>query len=166
MLAAAIDAKDPYTRGHSERVKDYTMVIGRSLGFSAAELERLEIAALLHDVGKIGIDDRILRNRIYTPDEFEIMKTHPDKGAAILAQIEQLRDIIPGMRAHHENYDGSGYPQGLKGEEIPLLGRVITVADTFDAMTTDRPYQKAFTLEFAFKSDSHDGKCQIRSENC
>ena len=150
MLAAAIDAKDPYTRGHSERVKDYSMVIGRSLGYSAAELERLEIAALLHDVGKIGIDDRILRKPTnLTPDEFEIMKTHPDKGAAILAQIEQLRDIIPGMRAHHENYDGSGYPQGLKGEDIPLLGRVITVADTFDAMTTDRPYQKAFTLEFA-----------------
>lgn len=150
MLAAAIDAKDPYTRGHSERVKDYSLVIGRSLGYSAAELERLEIAALLHDVGKIGIDDRILRKPTnLTPDEFEIMKTHPDKGAAILAQIEQLRDIIPGMRAHHENYDGSGYPQGLKGEEIPMLGRVITVADTFDAMTTDRPYQKAFTLEFA-----------------
>jgi HD-GYP domain-containing protein (c-di-GMP phosphodiesterase class II) len=150
MLAAAIDAKDPYTRGHSERVKDYSLVIGRSLGYSAAELERLEIAALLHDVGKIGIDDRILRKPTnLTPDEFEIMKTHPDKGAAILAQIEQLRDIIPGMRAHHENFDGSGYPQGLKGEEIPLLGRVITVADTFDAMTTDRPYQKAFTLEFA-----------------
>jgi HD-GYP domain-containing protein (c-di-GMP phosphodiesterase class II) len=150
MLAAAIDAKDPYTRGHSERVKDYTMVIGRSLGFSVAELERLEIAALLHDVGKIGIDDRILRKPTnLTPDEFEIMKTHPDKGAAILAQIEQLRDIIPGMRAHHENFDGSGYPQGLKGEDIPLFGRVITVADTFDAMTTDRPYQKAFTLEFA-----------------
>lgn len=150
MLAAAIDAKDPYTRGHSERVKDYTLVIGHSLGFSAAELERLEIAALLHDVGKIGIDDRILRKPTnLTPDEFEIMKTHPDKGAAILAQIEQLRDIIPGMRAHHENYDGSGYPQGLKGEDIPLFGRVITVADTFDAMTTDRPYQKAFTLEFA-----------------
>jgi HD-GYP domain-containing protein (c-di-GMP phosphodiesterase class II) len=150
MLAAAIDAKDPYTRGHSERVKDYSLVIGRSLGYSAAELERLEIAALLHDVGKIGIDDRILRKPTnLTPDEFEIMKTHPDKGAAILAQIEQLRDIIPGMRAHHENYDGSGYPQGLKGEDIPLLGRVITIADTFDAMTTDRPYQKAFTLEFA-----------------
>ncbi len=150
MLAAAIDAKDPYTRGHSERVKDYSMVIGRALGFSAAELERLEIGALLHDVGKIGIDDRILRKPTnLTPDEFEIMKTHPDKGAAILSQIEQLRDIIPGTRAHHENYDGSGYPQGLKGEEIPLLGRVITVADTFDAMTTDRPYQKAFTLEFA-----------------
>ncbi len=150
MLAAAIDAKDPYTRGHSERVKDYSLVIGRALGFSAAELERLEIGALLHDVGKIGIDDRILRKPTnLTPDEFEVMKTHPDKGAAILSQIEQLRDIIPGMRAHHENFDGSGYPKGLKGEDIPLLGRVMTVADTFDAMTTDRPYQKAFTLDFA-----------------
>ncbi len=150
MLAAAIDAKDPYTRGHSERVKDYALVIARQMGFNAAELERLEIAALLHDVGKIGIEDRILRKPTnLTPEEFEIMKTHPDKGASILSQIAQLSDIIPGMRAHHENWDGTGYPRGLKGEEIPLLARVITVADTFDAMTTDRPYQKAFTLEFA-----------------
>ncbi len=150
MLAAAIDAKDPYTRGHSERVKDYGMVIAKQMGFNAAELERLEIAALLHDVGKIGIEDRILRKPTnLTPEEFEIMKTHPDKGASILSQIAQLSDIIPGMRAHHENWDGTGYPRGLKGEEIPLLARVITVADTFDAMTTDRPYQKAFTLEFA-----------------
>jgi HD-GYP domain-containing protein (c-di-GMP phosphodiesterase class II) len=150
MLAAVIDAKDPYTRGHSERVKDYALIIARMLGFSAIELERLEICALLHDVGKIGIEDRILRKPTnLTPEEFEIMKTHPDKGANILSQIAQLSDIIPGMRAHHENYDGTGYPQGLKGEAIPLLGRLITVADTFDAMTTDRPYQKAFTLEFA-----------------
>lgn len=150
MLAAAIDAKDPYTRGHSERVKDYAMVIARQMSFNAMELERLEIAALLHDVGKIGIDDRILRKPTnLTPEEFEVMKTHPDKGANILSQIQQLADIVPGTRAHHENYDGSGYPQGMKGEEIPIFARVITVADTFDAMTTDRPYQKAFTLEFA-----------------
>lgn len=150
MLAAVIDAKDPYTRGHSERVKDYALVIARTMGFNAVELERLEICALLHDVGKIGIEDRILRKPTnLTPEEFEIMKTHPDKGASILSQIAQLSDIIPGMRAHHENYDGTGYPQGLKGEAIPILGRLITVADTFDAMTTDRPYQKAFTLEFA-----------------
>lgn len=150
MLSAAIDAKDPYTRGHSERVKDYSLVIGRQMGFKPYELERLEIAALLHDVGKIGIEDRILRKPTnLTPEEFEIMKTHPDKGANIMAAVAQLADIIPGMRSHHENYDGSGYPQGLKGEDIPFFGRVITVADTFDAMTTDRPYQKAFTLEFA-----------------
>ncbi len=150
MLAAAIDAKDPYTRGHSERVKDYSLVIARQMGYDAAELERVEIASLLHDVGKIGIDDRILRKPTnLTPEEFEIMKTHPDKGASILSQIAQLADIVPGTRGHHENYDGSGYPQGLKGEEIPLLARIITIADTFDAMTTDRPYQKAFTLEFA-----------------
>ena len=150
MLAAAIDAKDPYTRGHSERVKDYSLVIARQMGYGVAELERVEIAALLHDVGKIGIDDRILRKPTnLTPEEFEVMKTHPDKGANILAQIAQLSDIIPGTRGHHENYDGSGYPNGLKGEDIPLLARIITIADTFDAMTTDRPYQKAFTLEFA-----------------
>jgi HD-GYP domain-containing protein (c-di-GMP phosphodiesterase class II) len=150
MLAAAIDAKDPYTRGHSERVKDYALVIARQLSFGPAEQERVEIAALLHDVGKIGIDDRILRKPTnLTPEEFEVMKTHPDKGASILAQIAQLSDIIPGTRSHHENYDGSGYPSGLKGEDIPMLGRIVTIADTFDAMTTDRPYQKAFTLEFA-----------------
>ena len=150
MLAAAIDAKDPYTRGHSERVKDFALVIAKSMGFNEAEMERIEIAALLHDVGKIGIEDRILRKPTnLTPDEFEIMKMHPDKGANILSQIAQLADIVPSTRAHHENYDGSGYPKGLKGEEIPLIARVITVADTFDAMTTDRPYQKAFTLEFA-----------------
>jgi HD-GYP domain-containing protein (c-di-GMP phosphodiesterase class II) len=101
-------------------------------------------------VGKIGIEDRVLRKPTnLTPEEFEIMKTHPDKGANIMSQVAQLADVIPGMRAHHENYDGSGYPQGLKGEEIPFFARLITVADTFDAMTTDRPYQKAFTLEFA-----------------
>jgi len=150
MLAAAIDAKDPYTRGHSERVKDYSLVIARQMGFGPAEIERVEIAALLHDVGKIGIDDRILRKPTnLTPEEFEVMKTHPDKGASILSQIAQLSDIVPGTRSHHENYDGSGYPQGLKGDQIPLLARLITIADTFDAMTTDRPYQKAFTLEFA-----------------
>src|SRR5262249_40250085 len=150
VLAAAIGAKDPYTRGHSQRVKDYALVIAKAMGFSDVEMERTEIAALLHDVGKIGIEDRILRKPTnLTPEEFEIMKTHPDKGANIMAQVQQLADIIPGMRGHHENWDGSGYPQGLKGEEIPLLARVITVADTFDAMTTDRPYQKAFTLEFA-----------------
>jgi HD-GYP domain-containing protein (c-di-GMP phosphodiesterase class II) len=150
MLAAAIDAKDPYTRGHSERVKDYSLVIARQMGYAAAEIERVEIAALLHDVGKIGIDDRILRKPTnLTPEEFEVMKTHPDKGASILSQIAQLADIVPGTRSHHENYDGSGYPQGLKGDQIPPLARIITIADTFDAMTTDRPYQKAFTLEFA-----------------
>jgi HD-GYP domain-containing protein (c-di-GMP phosphodiesterase class II) len=150
MLAAAIDAKDPYTRGHSERVKDYSLVIARQMGFSPAEIERVEVGALLHDVGKIGIDDRILRKPTnLTPEEFEVMKTHPDKGASILSQIAQLADIVPGTRSHHENYDGSGYPQGLKGDQIPPLARIITIADTFDAMTTDRPYQKAFTLEFA-----------------
>src|SRR5262249_52624609 len=124
--------------------------IARQMGFNPQELERLEIAALLHDVGKIGIEDRILRKPTnLTPEEFEVMKTHPDKGASIIQQVAQLADIIPGMRSHHENFDGSGYPQGLKGEDIPMFGRLITVADTFDAMTTDRPYQKAFTLEFA-----------------
>ncbi len=148
-LAAAIDAKDPYTRGHSERVARYAVVIARHMGLTADEVRKVRIAALLHDVGKIGIDDRILRKpTALTDEEFEVMKTHPVKGAVIMGQIPQLREVIPGMKHHHEKWDGTGYPDGLLREEIPLLARIVTVADTFDAMTTTRPYQKAMQLEF------------------
>ena len=110
----------------------------------------MRISALLHDVGKIGIDDRILRKpTALTDEEFEVMKTHPAKGAIIIGQIPQLREvIIPGIKYHHEKWEGGGYPDGLKGEEIPFLARVVTVADTFDAMTTTRPYQKAMALDY------------------
>jgi len=149
-LAAAIDGKDPYTRGHSERVSRFSLAIGERLGLSDEELEKLRISALLHDVGKIGIDDRVLKKpSALTPEEFEIMKQHPQKGYKIMSQIPAMRDFLPGMYMHHEMMDGNGYPQGLKGDEIPMQARIVSVADTFDAMTTDRPYQKGMSLEDA-----------------
>ena len=147
-LTAAIDAKDPYTRGHSERVARYAVVVAKNMGLPPEEVRKVRISALLHDVGKIGIDDRILRKpTALTDEEFEVMKTHPVKGALIMGQIPQLKEVIPGMRHHHEKWAGDGYPDGLRGEEIPRIARIIAVADTFDAMTTTRPYQKAMKLD-------------------
>lgn len=149
MLAAAIDAKDPYTRGHSERVARFSMAIGKHLELRPDELRTLRISALLHDVGKIGIDDRILRKPgALNDDEFEVMKTHPAKGAAIMGGVAQLIDIVPGMKYHHEKWAGGGYPDGLKEIEIPMQARIVAIADTFDAMTTNRPYQKAMELSY------------------
>ena len=149
MLAAAIDAKDPYTRGHSERVARYSIGIGKNLSLSEKEMRNLRISALLHDVGKIGIDDRILRKPgALSDDEFEVMKGHPAKGAAIMSGVAQLIDIIPGMKYHHEKWSGGGYPDGLEGDQIPMQARIVAIADTFDAMTTNRPYQKAMELGY------------------
>jgi HD-GYP domain-containing protein (c-di-GMP phosphodiesterase class II) len=149
MLAAAIDAKDPYTRGHSERVARYSIAIGKNLQLPQKEMMNLRISALLHDVGKIGIDDRILRKPgALSDEEFEIMKQHPAKGAAIMSGVAQLIDIIPGMKYHHEKWSGGGYPEGLEGEQIPMQARIVAIADTFDAMTTNRPYQKAMELGY------------------
>jgi HD-GYP domain-containing protein (c-di-GMP phosphodiesterase class II) len=120
MLTAAIDAKDPYTRGHSERVSRYARTIAQFMDFSEEEIEKVYLAGLLHDVGKIGIQDRILQKpAALTDEEYEIMKTHPERGYKIMKEIQQLADVVPGMRYHHENWDGTGYPFGLKGEQIP-----------------------------------------------
>ena len=144
MLAGAVDEKDPYTRGHSDRVTRYSVMIAREMGIYQDYIEIVRISAQLHDVGKIGIEDRILKKPgALTPEEFEIMKTHTTKGASILRPVTQLKDMIPGIELHHEALDGRGYPHGLKGDEIPLLPRIIAVADTFDALTTTRPYQHA-----------------------
>ncbi|HEY0787361.1 MAG TPA: HD domain-containing phosphohydrolase, partial [Thermoanaerobaculia bacterium] len=149
MLAAAIDAKDPYTRGHSDRVARYSIGIGKHLGMTDEEIRRLKISALLHDVGKIGIDDRILRKPgALSDEEFAIMKTHPEKGAIIMSGVPQLIDMTPGMKYHHERWDGGGYPEGLKHDQIPLQARIVAIADTFDAMTTNRPYQKAMQIDY------------------
>jgi HD-GYP domain-containing protein (c-di-GMP phosphodiesterase class II) len=149
MLAAAIDAKDPYTRGHSERVARYSIAIGKNLNLGEQEMRNLRISALLHDVGKIGIDDRILRKPgALSDDEFEVMKGHPAKGAAIMSGVAQLIDIVPGMKYHHEKWSGGGYPDGLTADEIPMQARIVAIADTFDAMTTNRPYQKAMELNY------------------
>jgi HD-GYP domain-containing protein (c-di-GMP phosphodiesterase class II) len=152
MLAGAVDEKDPYTRGHSDRVTRYSLMIGKELNLDAAFMETLQISAQLHDVGKIGIEDRILKKPgALTAEEFEVMKTHTTKGANILRPVTQLAEMLPGIELHHEALDGRGYPYGLTGDQIPLLARVIAVADTFDALTTNRPYQHAHTPEEALK---------------
>jgi len=152
MLAGAVDEKDPYTRGHSDRVTRYSVLIATEMGLKEEDIEKIRVSAQLHDVGKIGIEDRILKKPgALTPEEFEIMKTHTTKGAAILRPVEALKDMLPGIELHHESLDGRGYPHGLKGEQIPLMPRIIMVADTFDAMTTNRPYQAAMDPEYVIR---------------
>jgi HD-GYP domain-containing protein (c-di-GMP phosphodiesterase class II) len=150
MLAAAIDEKDPYTRGHSGRVAKFSVIIGQHLELPAEDLDKIRISALLHDVGKIGVDDRVLKKPgALTPEEFNLMKQHPLKGANIMRPVAQLKEMLPGIELHHEHVDGGGYPHGLSGDAIPIMARIIAVADTLDAMTTNRPYQSAMDLEFA-----------------
>ena len=152
MLAAAIDEKDPYTRGHSGRVAKYSLLIGRELGLSDQDLDTLRISALLHDVGKIGVEDRVLKKPgALSQEEFDLMKQHTVKGANIMRPVSQLKEMLPGIELHHEHMDGRGYPYGLQGSQIPLMARIISVADTLDAMTTNRPYQSAMDLDFALQ---------------
>ena len=151
-LAAAIDGKDKYTRGHSERVSRISVAIGKRMGMEGDELETLRMSALLHDIGKIGIDDSILKKpSALTDAEYEIMKTHPQRGYKIMSQIPAMKDFLPGMYMHHEMVNGQGYPQGLTGDQIPLQAKIVSVADTFDAMTIDRPYSKGMDLPSALE---------------
>ena len=146
-LAQAIDAKDPYTRGHSVRVNRYSVLLARQMGMSDDQIADIHVASLMHDVGKIGINDKILQKPgKLTAEEFEIMKTHTTKGAQIMQPIGKMQRIIPGLRSHHERWEGGGYPDNLRADQIPLMARVIAVADAFDAMTTHRPYQKAMSF--------------------
>jgi HD-GYP domain-containing protein (c-di-GMP phosphodiesterase class II) len=148
MLANAIDEKDPYTRGHSERVAYYSACVAKHLGMPPDEVGRVHLSGIIHDVGKIGIEDKILRKAAaLTDEEYEIMKQHPMKGEHILDAVPLLKQKAGDGLMHHENVDGSGYPRGMKGDEIPLFGRIVSVADAFDAMTTDRPYSKAMSFE-------------------
>ncbi|HUG05748.1 MAG TPA: HD-GYP domain-containing protein, partial [Candidatus Limnocylindria bacterium] len=143
-LSQAIDAKDGFTRGHADRVSRIAGAIARELGVAEREIEQIELAGLLHDIGKIGVEDRILMKPArLDPDEQELMRRHPIYGASILEPSAALRPLVPIVLSHHENFDGSGYPQGLKGEEIPLGSRILLVADTYEAMTSDRIYRKA-----------------------
>ena len=155
-LAAAIDARDPYTRGHTERVTQYALAIAEDLEEvpEASDYrnfrETLHVAALLHDVGKIGVPDSILnKNSTLTKEEYEKVKEHSVTGSAILYPIRELGDIAREVRAHHERWDGGGYPDAMKGEEIPFISRIISVADTFDAITSDRPYRQKKMAEVA-----------------
>lgn len=149
LMVAAIEARDPYTSGHSRRVAAYSRIVSRAAGLSARHAERVYTAALLHDVGKIHEEFApILRKpgRL-TEDEFAIMKSHSAKGAALVARVSQFADLVPVIRGHHEAWDGSGYPDGCAAQEIPLWARIISIADTVDAMTTDRPYRESLPPE-------------------
>jgi HD-GYP domain-containing protein (c-di-GMP phosphodiesterase class II) len=151
-LAQAIDAKDPYTRGHSVRVNRYSVLIARQLALTEEDIADVHVASLMHDVGKIGIHDKILQKPgKLTAEEFEVMKTHTVLGANIMSRIRKMKRVLPGLRWHHERWKGGGYPDGLVGGQIPLMARIIAVADTFDAITTHRPYQKAMTFPEALE---------------
>jgi putative two-component system response regulator len=148
VLAGAIDAKDPYTRGHSDRVRRMSMKIGMKMGFSQERLENLVFGALLHDIGKIGIRDEVLQKKgQLTPEEYQYVQQHPLIGVKIVEGIDFFKDKISMIRNHHEHFDGSGYPDGLMGETIPLEARIIAVSDAFDAMTSLRPHRKAMPVE-------------------
>ena len=143
-----IDAKDPYTNGHSKRVAIYTRLIAKEMGFEGEDLERIYYIALLHDCGKIGVPDSILRKPgKLTDEEFEIIKSHTVRGGEILSRFKSLENVSEGARYHHERYDGRGYPEGLSGHEIPLIARMICVADSYDAMNTNRVYRKRLSQE-------------------
>jgi hypothetical protein len=149
LMVKAIEARDPYTSGHSQRVQKYSVMIAKAAGLSTRTCERLGTAALLHDVGKIHeIYAPILRKPDkLTPEEWAIMMTHPIKSAELVVTVSHLEDLVHPIRHHHENWDGTGYPDQLVGEAIPYWARIITIADTIDAMTTDRPYRKALPID-------------------
>jgi len=149
-LSSALDAKDKYTAGHSRRVMEYAAGIARNMGVQEKDIERLKMSALLHDIGKIGVPDAILYKETRVSDkEYAVIKKHPEIGANILKAIDAFKDLVPVVYHHHERFDGMGYPNGIYGEQIPLHSRIIAVADSFDAMTSTRPYRKALNSEAA-----------------
>ncbi len=147
-LVAAVDAKDAYTKGHQERIAKLACLIGQTIGYSAEQLDLIQQAAILHDLGKIGVPEAILMKQdILTEEEFEIIKKHPVIGAEILSPVQFLKEVVPLVLYHHEKFDGTGYPEGLKGSQIPLSARIICIADAVDAMLSNRPYSYAKTVE-------------------
>ena len=150
-ILLALDMKDSYTFGHSTRVAFYSQELGKEVGLSSEELYQLELASLFHDIGKIGIPDNILlKPTRLSQDEFTIMKTHPERSEEVLKNFSPFEKIAKYARHHHERYDGKGYPDNLKGEDIPYFSRIILISDTFDAMTSDRPYRKGLPYDVAF----------------
>jgi HD-GYP domain-containing protein (c-di-GMP phosphodiesterase class II) len=151
-LIRALQARDPYTSGHSTRVSRYCLLIADKLSFSTKEKHPVYLAAMLHDIGKIGVPDTLLqRPGKLTPDEMDVVREHPHMGASMIRMLGEMHPIVPLILHHHEAYDGTGYPDGLKGDQIPLISRIIAVADSYDAMTSDRPYRerrkKAYAIE-------------------
>jgi putative nucleotidyltransferase with HDIG domain len=151
-LSKAIDAKSYWAAGHSERVTRYALLLGREMGLTESELKDLELAGLLHDIGKVATYDTILeKSKVLTAKEFTVMQKHPHQGVELLEPIKQLKRILPAIRHHHERYDGTGYPAGLKGDNIPLWARILAVCDAYDAMTTKRPYRETLSKQKAMK---------------
>jgi HD-GYP domain-containing protein (c-di-GMP phosphodiesterase class II) len=151
-LVSALDAKDPYTCGHSERVAAFARCIAETMMLDQEQVDRIYLSGLLHDIGKIGIDDSTLRHSgPLSEQQFNEIKKHPDGGWAILQGVLQMRSALPGVLYHHEQWDGQGYPDGLAGIEIPLDARILAVADAFDAMTSDRPYRSGMSHDRALK---------------
>ncbi len=151
-LAETIEKRDPYTGNHTKRVMEYSLAIGKTLGLPEEDMARLQLGAVLHDIGKIGIRDNVLlKESALTDEEFAQIKMHPVYGEEIISRISQLKSTIPGVKHHHEKFDGKGYPDGLKGNNIDITARIISVADTFDAMTSTRPYRIGLTLDVAFE---------------
>jgi putative nucleotidyltransferase with HDIG domain len=147
VLSETISAKSQWTSGHLERVTNYAIAIGKEMGLNDKDLKSLELASLLHDIGKIGTYEAILNKPAkLTMDEFNLIKLHAGKGAEMLSTIKQLKEMVPSIKYHHERYDGKGYPEGLKGEEIPVLARILCVADAVDSMVADRPYRKGLAM--------------------
>jgi putative nucleotidyltransferase with HDIG domain len=152
VLMKALDAKDKYTAGHSQSVERIAALLSRELGLSESHIERIRIAALLHDIGKIGVKEEVLNKPgKLTDEEMNLIREHPVKGYEILSEVPSLKDVALWVRYHHEWYNGSGYPDGLKGEEIPLEAQILSLADVFDALVSDRPYRDAFSQEEAYK---------------
>lgn len=151
-LAETIEKRDPYTGNHTKRVMEYSIAIGKNMGLSEEDMARLQLGAALHDIGKIGVRDSVLlKESALTDAEFEQIKKHAVYGEEIISRIAQLQSAIPGVKHHHEKFNGRGYPDGLKGEEIDITARIIAVADSFDAMTTNRPYRQGLSLDEAFE---------------
>ncbi|MGS0763902.1 HD-GYP domain-containing protein [Syntrophomonas curvata] len=161
-LARAIDAKDRYTEGHTERVSQYALFLGERMGMNEKQLKNLRIGALIHDIGKIGIDQNVLnKTSPLTPGERQQIESHPILGADICHPLNSLHDAMLIIRNHHEKMDGSGYPDGLKGDEIPLEVRIVTIVDIFDALTTDRSYRSALSINEALsiiRQEADEGK--------
>ncbi|MCX8028995.1 MAG: HD domain-containing protein [Brevinematales bacterium] len=164
-LITALEARDEYTKGHSFRVQIYSIKLGNALRFSQKRIKQLELSAILHDIGKIGVPDSILRKPgTLTDEEFEVIKKHPVIGYNILSSIDGLDEVLEGIKYHHERFDGKGYPDGLKGQEIPIFARIISIADTLDAMTSDRPYRKGLPFEFALEEIKKSKGTQLDPE--
>jgi len=155
-IISTLEEKDSYTHGHSIRVSEYSVLMAHELGLDDQEVREVELSALFHDIGKIGVPDSVLlKPARLSRAEFEIMKSHPVRSARILEKVSSLHNLIPGIKHHHERFDGLGYPDGLRGEHIPLFARIILIADTFDAMTSTRPYRLALDKEVAFQELRH-----------